>query len=108
MTAETVRQPILYALLVLGAFGGWRLSKLKDGEVEVSKAGFYRGTNKPMRVAAGAFGGVALTALLRLLADAINSTALAYVSFGVMLVIIGVGAGAILRGQVSFIRSGGK
>lgn len=106
--ADAVRQPLIYALLVLSSIAGWRMSKLKDGEVDIPKTGFYRGTSKPMRVAAGAVAGVASAVLLRLLADVTDSTVLAYVAVGVMIVNIGVAAGAILFGQVSFVRSGGK
>ena len=76
--ADAGGQPLIYALLALGALAGWRMSKLKDGEVDIPKTGFSRGTSKPMRVAAGAFAGVASAVLLRLLADVTDSTALAY------------------------------
>ena len=108
MRAESVRQSILLTLLIIGGCVGWRMTKLKDGEVDFRKAGFYRGTSKPLRVAAGALAGLAVTVLLRLLADAIHSIIRAYVSVGIMVVIIGVAAGSVVRGQASLFSSGGQ
>ena len=107
ISGEAMFQLSLYLLVAFGAFSGWRMST-KDGETEIPKTGFYRGTSKSIRVGVGAFAAAAGAFLLRLFADAIDSRGLAYVSVGLIAVLLGIGAGSILLGSISLARSGRK
>jgi hypothetical protein len=82
-------------------WAGARLSKTKPGQVSVPVTGFFRGTTKTLRVAAGGLAGTAVAGLLTALADYLNSTPLAYLSVGICVLSIGVAWGAMFLGRAS-------
>lgn len=91
-------QTLPMAALLLGLVAGWNLSRSEPGMSSGRTDGFFRGTTKPLRVAAGAFGGASVGFSLRLLGEYLNMTPLVYLAVAIVGVSIGVGGGAIIRG----------
>ena len=105
MIEDVLGPPISFALFLSGCWIGWRLSRLREGEVSVPPKGFARGTSKPVRVFAGAFGAAVAAFLLSLLANRLGSTPLAYVAVAIIAPSIGVGWGAVIRGWLGSLRN---
>jgi hypothetical protein len=105
MNADQFGPPISLGLYLTGAWIGWRMSKLKKGEVSVPTQGLGRGASKPLRVFGGAFGWALLGVGLGFLAWHFDSTLLAYVAVAIVAPSIGVGHGAVMRGWLGFFRN---
>ena len=98
MNANNLGPPISLAIFAFGIWVGWRLSRLKVGEIDVRTAGFGRGTSKVLRVGSAAFFGALLGVLLRAISEQIDSRPLAFIAVWTVTVCIGVGWGAGIRG----------
>jgi hypothetical protein len=104
MDENTLGPVLSFALLVSGAWVGWRAARLRRGEVSIQVQGFGRGAPKPLRVAAAGCGGAALALVFRLLSERMDSLALAYVAVAVVALSIGIVWGAIMRGWLGSVR----
>jgi hypothetical protein len=102
MTEDVLGPPISFALYLIGAWIGWRMSKLRQGEISVPTQGFGRGAAKPLRIFGGAFLAALAGVGLRVLGWYLDSRLLAYVSVAIIAPTIGVGHGAVMRGWLGF------
>ena len=105
MNEDQLGPPISFALFLTGIWIGWRMARVRTGEVSVATQGFGRGASKPLRIGAAAFGAALAAFLLRLLSERLHSMALAYVAVAIVAVSIGVGWGAVIRGWLSTLRN---
>jgi hypothetical protein len=98
--------PVSFALFLSGLCLGWRLSRLKVGEIEtdVSIKGVYVGASKPLRLCAGAFGVALVGGLLVFLAGRLEFILMAYIGVAVVATSIGVVWGMGIRGWLDLLR----
>lgn len=92
----------LVALYLAGVWIGWRISKLKPGEVFIPTHGFGRGTPKPLRVGTGAFGTAAIGVGVGVVATQLDSQLLYYLAVAIVGASISVGHGALMGGCAQF------
>jgi hypothetical protein len=102
MNADQLGPAVSMALFVTGCWIGWRSARLRGGEAPIRLGlaqafGFGRGTPRPLRVFAVAFGASMVAFLLRLLSEQLSATVLAYVAVAIIAFSIGVGWGAMMR-----------
>jgi hypothetical protein len=97
MNADIAGPPVSFALFLTGIWIGWRMARLREGEVSIPTHGFGRGAAKPFRIAA-AFGATLAGVLLGFISEQVNSIVLGYVAVAIVAVSIGVGWGAGIRG----------
>ena len=94
---------ISITLYLTGAWLGWRISKLRDGEVSPQSQGFWRPASKQARIFVRAGGVMAIGATLSFLAWHLDSRLVAFIGFFIGVASCGVAHGAGLRGWLEFV-----
>ena len=105
MNAHLLGPPVLFAVFLCGIRIGWRLSRLKTGDIDVPTQGFSRGASKALRVSAGAIGAALVGGPIGFLAQQVDSTFLAYVAVAIVATCIGIVWGAMMQGWLRVWRT---